>query len=368
MSSLFQRYPGIDRAFPRVRLSAWPTPVTRLSGLERDLGSGALFFKDDGACGDVYGGNKVRKLELLLARALERGCREVVTFGYAGSNHAVATEVYGANLGLHVTSMLVSQPNARYVRRNLAMAQAFGAELHHFESAPGVVLSTAAHVVSKRLRSRRPVEVIPPGGSSLLGSVGYVAAAFELAEQITGGVLPSPARLYVALGTMGTAAGLAVGLAAAGIDTEVIGVRVVDERFASQRKLTKRIEALGHLLRGADPSFFAGSVPARAEDRYFGTQYGRFTERGMAAVRRVAETDAIALEGTYTGKTMAALIDRERQNDGRPVLFWNTHNGHDLSAITDRIDYRVLPAAFHRYFTHPVQALDREARPISHPS
>lgn len=363
MEALFRRFPSLRERLPRVVLADLPTPVTALD-LPSRLGGGIpLFVKRDDLSAAPYGGNKVRKLELLLAAARRDGAAEVMTFGVAGSNHALATALYAERAGLRSISILTPQRNAGYVRRNLLAHLSCNGELHHYADERAAATGAAW----QRLRHRRATGLtplrIPGGGSSALGTVGFVNAAFELREQIEAGVLPEPERLYVALGTMGTAAGLALGLQAAGLRTRLVPVRVVRESIGNvegMAALFRRTSALLHRLDPGFPLLDMDPRHARIRHEQFGEKYAAFTEAGMQAVRLMDEVAGLALEGTYTGKAMAALLADLQAADRRPAsaLFWLTYNGRDMSPLIAGRDYRRLPAAFHAYFERPLQPLD----------
>jgi 1-aminocyclopropane-1-carboxylate deaminase/D-cysteine desulfhydrase-like pyridoxal-dependent ACC family enzyme len=262
--------------------------------------------------------------------------------------------------------MLMPQPNAHYVRRNLLMSHSCQAELHQHRNLLLVYLGTFYQLVRHGLRTGRFPQIIPPGGSSALGTTGFVSAAFELREQIREGEVPEPDRVYVAMGTMGTAVGLMLGLKAADLKSKVIPVPIVPERFASARKALKLFEETNSLLHSVDPSFPRFEVSESDIDLrhgFLGQGYAHFTEEGMEAVNLMREAEGIKLEGTYTGKTLAALIrDAKEQNlRDKVVLFWNTYNSRDLSDVTATVDYRQLPRCFHRYFEQEVQPLDRDS-------
>lgn len=357
---LVRRYPALAESLPYVALAELPTPVTRLEPLEGELGVGELWVKRDDVSGSPYGGNKVRKLEFLLGQALAEDATDVVTFGAAGSNHALATAVYAARLGMRPASVLTPQHNAAYVGRNLLAQRAAGARLFLRESHP------RQHVAAERLRSRalgsRRVAVVPMGGTSPLGTVGFVNAAFELAEQVAVGVLPEPDVLYVALGSMGTAAGLAICVAAAGLATRVVPVRVTPDVVASEAVFAQLVRGTVALLRAADADFpdvadAVATLPIRHDA--FGEDYALFTPAGCEAIE-IAARGGVKLEGTYTGKAFSALIADGRAGllGGKRVLFWNTYNSRDLGAVTAEVDWRALPKRLHRYFTQPVQELD----------
>jgi len=363
---LFERYPAMRGALPFVSLGDFPTPVQRMARLESDLGpeAPALYIKRDDLSGQIYGGNKVRKLEFLLGRALQDGCKEVITFGAAGSNHTLATALYARQVGLKCISMLVPQPNAHSVRRNLLMSLRAGAELH---AAPGMlstVLATFWQLGKHRFAQGRFPYVIPPGGSSPVGMLGFVGAAHELKRQIDSGALPEPDYIYAASGSMGTVVGLLLGLQAAGLRSKIVAVRVTARQYSSLRKAKRFFHSANMLLRGADPAFPDAAFPADAFEfrhEFYGGEYARYTEEGMRAVRRLRETEGIGLEGTYTGKTFAALLADTASGRlrGKTALFWNTYNAVDFQGDIQGLDYHALPRAFHRYFEEAVQPLDR---------
>lgn len=195
---LFQLFPSLEETAPRRVLTNLPTPVAPFSLPVK--GPGALHIKRDDLTATPYGGNKVRKLEFLLADAQRQGARDLLTFGYAGSNHALATAIYGAQAGLHVTSLLLPQPNAQYVRRNLLAGHAAGARLLARRNVPAIALTVALFSAKAVLSGQRRPYIIPAGGSSPVGVLGYVNAAFELADQVNTGLVPLPDRIHESTG------------------------------------------------------------------------------------------------------------------------------------------------------------------------
>ncbi len=228
MIPLFAQYPSLKGKIPHVSLGNFPTPIEHLSKLGTEIGADHLYLKHDGISGPLYGGNKIRKLEFLLADALHKKAKEVLTFGFAGSNHALATAVYAHKMKLKCISMLLAQPNAQYVRHNLQYSHVCGAELHHYKNEMAMYLPILIWLFGRFLRHGKFPYIILPGGSSPLGAVGYVNAGFELKEQIARGLLPEPDKIFVPLGTMGTAVGLMIGLWAAGLKTHWIFPKKVD--------------------------------------------------------------------------------------------------------------------------------------------
>jgi len=369
---LFEHYPSLVDRLPYVSLGEFPTPVHELHKLGSDLGIGQLYIKRDDLSSKVYGGNKPRKLEFLLGNALRENAKEVITFGCAGSNHALATAIYARQLGLQSISMLMPQPNAHYVRRNILMShyngaelQSCGAELHQRRTMPLVYLATIYQLLRHWPKYRRLPQLIPPRGSSPLGTIGFVNAAFELKEQVDRNEIPEPDYLYVATGTMGTAAGLILGLRATSLKAHVVPVRVTDKKLVNTKDIVKLIQETNSLLHSKDSSFPELDFSEKDVDikhDFYGQQYALFTEEGMQAVARMKDREGIKLDGTYTGKTVAAIIHdaQIKKLSNKVVLFWNTLNSRDFSDAISDVDYHDLPRRFHRYFEEAVQPLDSE--------
>jgi len=160
--------------------------------------------------------------------------------------------------------------------------------------------------------------------------------------------------------------GLMLGLKAANLKSRVTCVRVADEKFANVRKMVKLFHKTNSLLHSLDPSFpkleFSGKDIDIRHD-FFGQQYALFTSEGMEAVTRVEKNEGIKLDGTYTGKAFAALIDDVKKQNLRDkvVLFWHTYNSRDFSDPIAAVDYHQLPRHLHRYFEEEVQPLDRHS-------
>ncbi len=362
--SLFERFPR-TATLPLAGIASLPTPMTDLSHLLDGLDVHSLWVKRDDLTNAVYGGNKVRKLEFLLGDALRRNAKEVVTFGFAGSNHALATAIYARRLGLGCTSLLLPQVNAHYVRRNLLAGQHFGADLRHFENWTLLGIGLARTLLLGGIRQRVLPRIIPAGGSCPLGILGYVNAAFELKEQIGAAKMPEPDIIYVPLGSMGTSVGLELGLRAAGLRSRVVAVRVIEERYARLKKHRQLFSDTVSLLRRADASFPRLNISddgVEIRNDCLGDGYARFTAKAVRAAALMKEKAGIVLNGTYSAKAFSALVGDAAGGllKGKTVLFWNTYNSRDLSSSAAGVDYRRLPRAFHRYFEEDVQPLDRD--------
>lgn len=332
-SALSARYPGIA-GIPRESLGEWPTPAENHSALADELGCGSLWVKRDDLSARAYGGNKVRKLEYVLGGARASGARAVITFGAYGSNHVLATAMHATRLGLEVHAVLTPQPATANLRKNLLADSAAGLHFHvaeSFSSAPRVGVAVRA-----MLTERDGIEplVVPFGGTSALGTLGFVAAAFELAEQIAAGALPEPDLLYVPLGSAGTAVGLAIGLSALELKTRVQAVRVVPADVNGRPALERTLAETTALLRTADERFPActfDQLPLDVRDGFLGAGYAEATPEGREAVA-AAERRGLSLETTYTGKTLAALAHdvAEGRLARKVALFWNTYNSRPV--------------------------------------
>ncbi len=355
---IFQAFPDLADSAGHTLLATLPTPLDVHRGSDLGLSVKRLMIKRDDQSGRAYGGNKVRKLEFLLGEALRVGAHGVVTFGVAGSNHALATSVYARACGLESHSMLTRQSNAAYVRRNLLAGLHAGAHLHPCSGEEQAVEEANALIGRARERGQTLV-TIPGGGSSPLGCLGFVNAGLELAEQLQRQSLPAPDLIYLALGTVGTAAGLLLGIRLAGLSSRVVAVRVVRSDIASPERFRRLAGATGQLL--DSPVSVGGELP-EIRHEFLGPGYARFTREGVAAMETARRSLRMKLEGTYTGKAFAALLQdcRNGRLSGANVLFWNTYNSRPVPEGALARDYRELPEAFHYYFEQPLQPLDPE--------
>jgi D-cysteine desulfhydrase len=352
---LFTRFPALAETLPHLSLGSMPTPVSPLAGLSRKLRRNNLFIKRDDLSGLVYGGNKVRKLEFLLADAKKQGAVRVITNGAAGSNHALATALYAQRAGLRATLVLSEQTPSPAIAGNLLADACAGAEMIYVERYNDIAAAVAEKVSQyKKTEGRAPYE-IPAGGSSPLGAIGYVNAAFELWEQIDKGAIPEPGAIVVAFGTMGTAAGMLLGMKAAGLRAKLVAVRVVPAFVANGEKFTALFGTVNALLRSFDPSvpvFSPQDDDYTLCNDYYEPGYGSASKEVTDAIAALERSDGIHLDITYSGKAFAAFYALARDIAGNdvPLLFWNTKNSRELSKASALIDYHTLPAGFHKYF------------------
>lgn len=334
-----------------------------MSDLGRDAGIADLWIKRDDRTGEIYGGNKVRKLEWLLAEALARGHRTVLTTGALGSNHALATTIYAQSLGLRTHLVLIPQPVTDHVRRTLLLDHAYGATLHYAPTIAAARRIVIGLLVRGALRRDRPY-LVPTGGSSVVGTLGYVNAGLELAEQVAAGELPEPAAVVVPLGSGGTVAGLVAGLKLAGLATQVVAVRVTDLLPPSPAMLarlaTRALARLGS-CGAAVPRLVVTPADFVVRSDWLGAGYGAVTPAATEARRRVAEREGLTLETTYGAKALAATLALAHETPwrDRPILFWHTYSSADPAVhVTHLPDWHELPSALHHVFRTSASPVD----------
>lgn len=291
--------------FPRVDLGHWPTPLERCDRLDP---AGRLWVKRDDCSGLAGGGNKTRKLEYLLGAALTAGADGVVTFGALQSNHARQTAAACNRLGLTcdlVLTRAVPRDDEHYLRSgNLLLDRILGATVHVVDGAEAGS-TRVAELFDAAAAAGRSLFAIGPGGSDPIGALGYVAATFELAEQAAAQGC-DPGLLVVAASTCGTAAGLIVGAAAAGLDA-VVEVACVYRPAAETAATIRELVAATAALVG---------IPPPADDRWWvtdaalGDGYGVPSPAGRQAIERLARSEGILLDPVYTGKAFAHVLDR----------------------------------------------------------
>lgn len=290
----------------------YPTPVERIAKLSTN--STSFWVKRDDLTHPVYGGNKVRKLEHLLADAKERGKKRILTIGAAGSHHVLATTIFGKGEGFDVEAVLVPQRRTAHVETNLRADLAQGLVARPSRTWVGAAISTA-------FSWRRDAYLVPMGGSTVVGTMGYVEAAKELEAQVDAGAMPAPDVIVVTVGSGGTAAGICAGLALTKLETRVVGVMVAPPTSVVGG-ITRWLVRRSHKRAG-------GTRPADALARlelvtdYLGKGYGEPTDKGDHA-EEWATSVGLSLDPTYTAKAFAAALDRVESGRYETVLYWHT--------------------------------------------
>lgn len=313
--ALFDALPRAGAVLPWTPLGEFPTPVEQVRGLlPRDVD---LWVKREDLSAVEYGGNKVRKLEFILADATARGGSHLVTFGGTGSHHVLATAIHARRQGFTLEASVFRQPEDDHVGEVTRAAHAAGAKL--------AIVPSLYHVLPRMLRARIEQRGVwlAGGGSCPIGTFGWVSGAYEILAQIRSGALPPVDAIYVALGSCGTVAGLLVGLRGAK-PPSITAVRVVHGTLCGERRTrdlardaAKMLRPLG-LAEGREPRL-------TLEGRFLGAGYGHPTLASREAVE-VARDSGLELEPIYTGKVMAALFAHAREGrlKGKRVLFIHT--------------------------------------------
>ncbi len=329
----------LSRPPRRLTLAELPTPLERAPWL--DTRRAEVWIKRDDLSSPVYGGGKVRKLEWILANPPFDTDAPVLSVGGIGSHHLLALALFLRTQGRTLHGLTFTQSLTAHVRKNLAVMLSCGAQLWNVPSRAELPQAWLAYHLWRRPAVKGTS--MAAGASTPLGCFGFVDAAFELAAQVEAGVMPRPETVYVTAGSAGTAAGLALGFALAGLPVHLHLVSSVEPwAFNPLMMALKMRGALGALrdagLDGAPPGPRAllrkAGVTYAIDYDEVGAGYGEPTASGLAAVE-LARAQGIALEPTYTAKCIASLRRTEAHDHAsrraRTVLFWHTHAANDLS-------------------------------------
>ena len=304
------RAPGLVDTLPRLRLAQLPTPLEEARRLSESLGGPRIFLKRDDLTGVALGGNKVRKLEFVIGRAVAEGRDSLVVCGGFQSNLARIAAAIGNRLGLHVVLVLGGEPGEpRLPTGNLLLDHLYGATVHTVDTSPRWEFGTAVEDVAEDLRKqgRRPF-VVPLGGSGPEGMAGYVSATEELLAQLAD-LAVQPSRLYVAVGSGGTFSGLVLGALNQRASYQVVGISVSRNRDYLLEQIPVATQAAAAALGLARRPVVSDLC---VDDGYIGAGYGAMTEGCRDAISLVARTEGVLLDPVYCGKAMHGLIDHIR--------------------------------------------------------
>jgi len=309
----------------RFRLAVLPTPLIRAPRLAEAVGGAdALYIKRDDLTGFAFAGNKARPLEFLLAAACEEGADTLVTGGAPGSNFCAATAAAAARAGLRCELVLAGQPGPPGPA--LALARCWGAAIR-WTGVPerrSVDAGLPAAAAELAAGGRRPY-LIPRGGATGLGAVGYALAAFELREQLAAEAVED-ALVVVAVGSGGTLAGLVAGNVLLGRPLRLVGASVSrPPAEAAGRVLALARECLA-LLSARDDIGPEDVVVADAR----GPGHGLASPEGAAAAGQAMRTEGLMVDPVYTAKALAVM---SRYAAGGNVVFWHTGGMLDVVAI-----------------------------------
>ena len=320
--------------FPRIRFIHGMTPLEPMPALSRELGGPNLWIKRDDNTGLATGGNKTRKLEFLMAEAVEQEADVVLTHGATQSNHARQTAAAAAKLGMACEIVLedrTGMSDADYRSSgNVLLDVIFGATLSHVPVGTDMDAALARRADALRARGRRPY-VIPGGGSNPVGALGYVVCAQEIAAQANDIGLEVNCVVH-ATGSAGTQAGLVAGFEGARAQIPVLGIGVRAPKAAQEERVFALATKVAELL-DVPGAVRRETVVANCD--YVGAGYGLATPGMIEAVQLVARTEGILLDPVYSGKGMAGLIDLVRRGhfkDGQDIVFVHTGGAVGLFA------------------------------------
>jgi L-cysteate sulfo-lyase len=336
---------NLDR-FPRIPLAHLPTPLEPAPRLGREIGLPELWVKRDDSTGLAMGGNKARKLEYLMAEARELGADVVLTTGGVQSNHARMTAAAACRLGMQAVLFLsgcrvpaIAGAGAapETTQGNLLLDRIFGAEVRFV---PGLTSRQVdeqmeAAAAGMREHGRRPY-IIPVGGSTPLGCLGYVQAVAELAAQASERRLRVDA-MVVATGSTGTLSGILLGARAFLPETRIYGISVSPRAEPGKRKCARIVGEAAELL-GVPWRPDPGEIPIYED--WLGPDYGIPTPEGLEAIRIAARTEGYLLDPVYTGKAMAGakgLAAQEELRSDESVVFWHTGGAPALFAFDTEV-------------------------------
>jgi D-cysteine desulfhydrase len=334
---------------PRIPLARLPTPVEPSPRLGASLGIDLLYKRDD-LTGLELSGNKARKLELIVAEAEAVGADTLVTCGGVQSNHCRATAFAAAKRGLGCVVLLRVPDPARppAPEANVLLDLLAGAEIRwisHDEYRRRDELMTA---VARELRGRgRKPYVIPEGGSSPLGALGYALAVAELRDQLPPAWASGPLTLAYAVGSGGTGAGIELGVRMLGWTSAVpVGFPVCNDA-AYFRGVMGRLCAEARTRWPELPAVPPEEI--RLDDGFVGPGYAQATDEGLALIRRAAREDGVLLDPVYTGKAMLGVATRARAPGGLPsprVVLFHTGGAFGVFPWAARLtaDTAVRPA------------------------
>ena len=303
---------------PRLSLARLPTPLQPLDRLSSQLNGPRIWVKRDDLTDCAVSGNKIRKLEFTLARAIEQGCDTLITCGGVQSNHCRATALLGAQLGLKVHLILRNETTEQggeleVPDGNLFLDYLAGAEISLYEKKEFQRrLPELFDYWSEYYRSlgAKPY-AIPTGASDGTGVWGYVHCIPELiADFETANIHPQ--TIIHATGSGGTQAGLTAGAVLHDLDTTVLGIAVCDNAEYFQNKVLADIVEWQSLY---SVPVDIGKMSIHVDDRYIGPGYAQATEQVFDVIRKLAGLEGLILDPVYTGKAFYGMIEKIKQGD-----------------------------------------------------
>jgi D-cysteine desulfhydrase len=323
--------------FPdRLKLAQTPTPLLPLDRLSAQLGGPRIWVKRDDLTGCAASGNKIRKLEFTIARAIEQGCDTLITCGGMQSNHCRATAVLGARLGLKVHLLLKGERGESSPDGNLLLDYLAGAEVSYYplEEYTEDIEKIFQHWQDHYQQQGKKAYSIPLGASDGTGVWGYVACASELAEDFQQHDI-QPEAIFHATGSGATQAGLIAGMHLFDINTPVIGMAVSDDE---QHFLNKVRSDLRDWQQTYAMDVDVETLTIQVNDSYIGPGYGTATPEIFSTIRHLAALEGLILDPVYTGKAFYGLLEEIKKGhyvQCKNIVF--VHTGGLFGLIAQRV-------------------------------
>jgi D-cysteine desulfhydrase family pyridoxal phosphate-dependent enzyme len=327
---------------PRVSLGNFPTPLEEMRNLTRELNGPRLYIKRDDLTGLGFGGNKVRKLEFLMADAMQQGADVVITSGAVQTNHGRLTAAAAVKLGLKPALVLLGDEPTSY-KGNLMLDALMGADLHFVPTVPDESPQQkrqrgedkVREVKESYERQGHTCYVIPLAGRGAVGAAGYYYAALELYQQIIERQLKID-YLVTTVGSSGTMSALLLGNGAFSTGLKVIGISVSRSAEECRQCILDETEENKRAYGLAQIGLTRDRIVVF--DDYVGPGYAKPSKEGMEAVKLLARTEGIFLDHVYTGKAFAGFVDLIRKgffkkDDG--LVFLHTGGAPALFVLDD---------------------------------
>ncbi len=321
------------KTISRLRFAHLPTPIEELPRLSSTLGGPRLMVKRDDQTGLAFGGNKTRKLEFLVAEAQEQGAKMLISAGAIQSNHCRQTAAAAAKFGFECVLVLTGQLPEQ-ASANLLLDELFGAKIVNVADRADrdhVLKETFDKAASE---GKKPY-LVPYGGSSPTGALGYAFAMEEFMKQ-------NIHADWIVFGTSsgGTHAGLVLGQRVFGFKGRVLGISI-DESEEWLKEHVSRLASDASEKFGERIEFTSADVLANAD--YCRAGYGVLTDAEREAVKLFASKEGLLLDPVYTGRAAAGLIDLVRKGffqKGETVLFW--HTGGQPAVFAEKYQFDLL--------------------------
>jgi D-cysteine desulfhydrase family pyridoxal phosphate-dependent enzyme len=301
---------------PRIRFAQLPTPIEPMQNLSRELGMGRFFVKRDDQTGLAFGGNKIRKLEFLIAEAQAQNAKTVITTGAVQSNHCRQTVATAAHFGLKCILILTGL-SPKKISGNLLLDKLLGAEIvWSSREQREADLQKTFEIASGD--GRRPF-LIPYGGSNHTGILGYVFAMKEMVDQGH-----NPSWIIFPTSSGGTQAGMILGAKLFGYQGKILGISVDEKREPLVERIQKLIADTAEYLQ---IDVTVNKEDILVNDEYIGAGYGVMGRQEIEAIHLLAKTEGLLVDPVYTGKAAAGMISLTRAGyfvHDDEIIFWHT--------------------------------------------